>query len=94
MICNHGFGIRSVDRSSHWAGCFRSHRIKTALAGELVPLVSSSLPTPLNIPYTHDMSVRASDLVIILVTLVFPPAGAYFVAGCGRDLVINILLTM
>ena len=43
VICNHGFGIRSVDRSSHWAGCFRSHRIKTALAAELVPLVSRNL---------------------------------------------------
>jgi len=40
------------------------------------------------------MSVRASDVILILVTIIFPPAGAFFVAGCGCDLLINILLTM
>jgi len=40
------------------------------------------------------MTVRASDIILILVTIVFPPAGAFFVAGCGCDLLINILLTI
>jgi len=40
------------------------------------------------------MTVRASDVILILVTIVFPPAGAFFVAGCGCDLLINILLTI
>ena len=44
--------------------------------------------------HTHTaMSVRASDVILILVTIIFPPAGAFFVAGCGCDLLINILLT-
>ncbi|KAF9652403.1 UPF0057-domain-containing protein, partial [Thelephora ganbajun] len=40
------------------------------------------------------MSVRASDVIVILVTIIFPPAGAFFVTGCGCDLLINILLTL
>jgi len=48
----------------------------------------------IDIPYPRDMAVRASDVILILVTIVFPPAGAFFVAGCGCDLLINILLTL
>jgi len=40
------------------------------------------------------MAVRASDVIVILVTIIFPPAGAFFVTGCGCDLLINILLTL
>ncbi|POW22949.1 hypothetical protein PSHT_00667 [Puccinia striiformis] len=32
-------------------------------------------------------------LILILVAVIFPPAAAIFVAGCGCDLLINILLT-
>lgn len=52
-------------------------------------------PQHLHTSYTHTaMSVRASDVILILVTIIFPPAGAFFVAGCGCDLLINILLTV
>ena len=38
--------------------------------------------------------VKASDVVLILVAIIFPPAAALVVTGCGCDLLINILLTM
>ncbi|POV94272.1 hypothetical protein PSHT_16332 [Puccinia striiformis] len=37
--------------------------------------------------------VKGSDIILILVAVIFPPAAAIFVAGCGCDLLINILLT-
>ncbi|KAH9174691.1 hypothetical protein EDB89DRAFT_461302 [Lactarius sanguifluus] len=40
------------------------------------------------------MSVRASDVCLILVAIIFPPAAAAFVTGCSCDLLINICLTM
>ncbi|KAF8526545.1 hypothetical protein BU17DRAFT_40584 [Hysterangium stoloniferum] len=39
------------------------------------------------------MGVRASDILLILVAILFPPAAAAFVTGCSCDLLINILLT-
>ena len=38
--------------------------------------------------------VKASDVVLILVAIIFPPAAALVVTGCSCDLLINILLTM
>jgi len=38
--------------------------------------------------------VRASDVLIIIVAIIFPPAAAAMIAGCGCDLLINILLTI
>ena len=38
--------------------------------------------------------VKASDVVLILVAIIFPPAAALAVTGCSCDLLINILLTM
>ncbi|KAI8449031.1 hypothetical protein BY996DRAFT_7526218 [Phakopsora pachyrhizi] len=38
--------------------------------------------------------VKGSDIVLILVAVIFPPASAIFVTGCGCDLLINILLTI
>ncbi|CAO1612800.1 unnamed protein product [Parajaminaea phylloscopi] len=38
--------------------------------------------------------VKSSDILLILVAILFPPAAAAFVAGCGCDLLINILLTI
>jgi uncharacterized membrane protein YqaE (UPF0057 family) len=32
--------------------------------------------------------------ILIIVAVIFPPAAALFVTGCGCDLLINILLTM
>ncbi|KAH9000796.1 hypothetical protein EDB86DRAFT_2902856 [Lactarius hatsudake] len=40
------------------------------------------------------MSVRASDVCLILVAIIFPPAAAAFVTGCSCDLLINICLTL
>jgi len=36
----------------------------------------------------------ASAVLVILITILFPPIGAYIVAGCGPDLLINICLTL
>ncbi|KAH9990975.1 hypothetical protein BJV74DRAFT_836756, partial [Russula compacta] len=40
------------------------------------------------------MSIRASDVCLILVAILFPPAAAFFIAGCSCDLLINICLTI
>ncbi|KAG1838292.1 hypothetical protein DFJ58DRAFT_132873 [Suillus subalutaceus] len=36
----------------------------------------------------------AADCVLILVAVIFPPAAAAFISGCGCDLFVNILLTL
>ncbi|KAF8970457.1 hypothetical protein BDZ97DRAFT_1652593 [Flammula alnicola] len=38
--------------------------------------------------------VRSSDVILILVAILFPPAAAGIVTGCSCDLLINILLTI
>ncbi|TFY73704.1 hypothetical protein EWM64_g10308 [Hericium alpestre] len=40
------------------------------------------------------MSIRGSDICLILVAIIFPPAAAAFITGCSCDLLINICLTM
>lgn len=35
-----------------------------------------------------------SAVLIVLITLFFPPVGVWIVAGCGADLFINICLTL
>ncbi|KAI0167184.1 hypothetical protein GGR52DRAFT_557275 [Hypoxylon sp. FL1284] len=35
-----------------------------------------------------------SAVLIILITILFPPIGVWAVAGCGADLLINICLTI
>ena len=39
-------------------------------------------------------SDAAPALLIVLITILFPPIGVYLVAGCGADLVVNICLTI
>ncbi|EDR03405.1 uncharacterized protein LACBIDRAFT_155182, partial [Laccaria bicolor S238N-H82] len=34
-----------------------------------------------------------SDVLLILVTIFFPPIGVFFITGCSCELLINILLT-
>ncbi|KAJ7136095.1 hypothetical protein C8R44DRAFT_393211 [Mycena epipterygia] len=38
--------------------------------------------------------VKGSDVLLIFVAILFPPAAAAFIAGCSCDLLINILLTI
>ncbi|KAG8736347.1 hypothetical protein FRC10_009408 [Ceratobasidium sp. 414] len=38
--------------------------------------------------------VKGSDIILILVTILFPPAGVAIMNGCGCDLLINICLTI
>ncbi|KAF5380160.1 hypothetical protein D9615_006129 [Tricholomella constricta] len=38
--------------------------------------------------------VRTSDVILILVAILFPPAAAAIVTGCSCDLLINICLTI
>lgn len=40
------------------------------------------------------MPVRGSDILLIIVAIIFPPAAAAFITGCSCDLLINILLTV
>ncbi|KAI0407500.1 putative stress response RCI peptide [Xylaria palmicola] len=36
----------------------------------------------------------ASAVLVVLITILFPPVGVAIVAGCGADLFINIALTI
>ncbi|KII91116.1 hypothetical protein PLICRDRAFT_78450, partial [Plicaturopsis crispa FD-325 SS-3] len=38
--------------------------------------------------------VKTTDVVLILVAILFPPAAAGFITGCSCDLLINIVLTI
>ncbi|KAG8749557.1 hypothetical protein FRC14_001267 [Serendipita sp. 396] len=38
--------------------------------------------------------VKGSDILIIIVAIIFPPAAAGFITGCSCDLLINIALTL
>jgi len=38
--------------------------------------------------------MRGSDVLLIIVAIIFPPAAAAFITGCSCDLLINILLTV
>ncbi|KAK1924706.1 hypothetical protein DB88DRAFT_509779 [Papiliotrema laurentii] len=38
--------------------------------------------------------VRGSDILLIIIAIIFPPAAAAFITGCSCDLLINILLTL
>jgi len=38
--------------------------------------------------------VRGSDVLLIIVAILLPPAAVAFIAGCSCDLLINILLTI
>ena len=40
------------------------------------------------------MAVRPLGVILVLVTIIFPPAGAFLVVGCGCDLLIITLLTL
>ncbi|KAF3892732.1 Stress response RCI peptide [Trichophyton interdigitale] len=40
------------------------------------------------------MSETCAGVIIVLVTLLFPPAGVFFIGGCSADLFINVLLTI
>ena len=33
-------------------------------------------------------------LLIVIITIFFPPVGVWMVAGCGADLLVNICLTL
>ncbi|TKA81609.1 hypothetical protein B0A55_03558 [Friedmanniomyces simplex] len=34
-----------------------------------------------------------SGILLVIITIFLPPVGVYLIAGCGADLLINILLT-
>ncbi|KAH9883380.1 hypothetical protein F4778DRAFT_767077 [Xylariomycetidae sp. FL2044] len=36
----------------------------------------------------------ASAVLLVLITILFPPVGVWAVAGCGADLLVNICLTV
>ncbi|KAH8888884.1 hypothetical protein GQ53DRAFT_826082 [Thozetella sp. PMI_491] len=36
----------------------------------------------------------ASAILLVIITMILPPAGVYAVAGCGADLLINICMTL
>jgi uncharacterized membrane protein YqaE (UPF0057 family) len=40
------------------------------------------------------MGDGAPALLIVLITILFPPVGVAMVSGCGADLFINICLTI
>ncbi|KAJ7598715.1 hypothetical protein C8J56DRAFT_914762 [Mycena floridula] len=38
--------------------------------------------------------MRGSDILLVIVAILFPPAAAAFITGCSCDLLINICLTL
>ncbi|RKP18242.1 UPF0057-domain-containing protein [Rozella allomycis CSF55] len=40
------------------------------------------------------MALTCSDICKFLVAVFVPPLGVYFEVGCGKDLIINVLLTI
>ncbi|GHJ90252.1 hypothetical protein NliqN6_6654 [Naganishia liquefaciens] len=38
--------------------------------------------------------VRSSDVLLIIVAILFPPAAVFMISGCTCDLLINICLTL
>lgn len=36
------------------------------------------------------MAVRGSDILLILLAILFPPAAVAFITGCSSDLLINL----
>ncbi|KAF9446583.1 UPF0057-domain-containing protein [Macrolepiota fuliginosa MF-IS2] len=38
--------------------------------------------------------VKASDVLLVIVAIIFPPAAVFITNGCGCDLLINVLLTI
>ncbi|EHA55756.1 hypothetical protein MCOR27_003448 [Pyricularia oryzae] len=36
----------------------------------------------------------ASAILMVIITIIFPPLGVWMVAGCGADLLVNICLTI
>ncbi|EEQ29040.1 hypothetical protein McanMca71_000908 [Microsporum canis] len=40
------------------------------------------------------MADTCAAVILILVTLLLPPAGVFFISGCSADLLINIFLTI
>lgn len=61
--------------------CTASHYLYTLLYFIL-------FPTLIRTQYTM---VRASDVVLILVALLFPPISAAMITGCSCDLLINVV---
>ncbi|KAG8983419.1 hypothetical protein FRB93_007278 [Tulasnella sp. JGI-2019a] len=37
--------------------------------------------------------MKGSDILLVLIAIVFPPLAAFMITGCGCDLLINIILT-
>lgn len=37
--------------------------------------------------------MKGSDILLIIVAILLPPLAVFFIAGCGCDLLINIVLT-
>ncbi|KAG1824617.1 uncharacterized protein BJ212DRAFT_539416 [Suillus subaureus] len=56
-----------------------------------------STPSHTSIPHPDCDTMESNgsaDCVLILVAIIFPPAAAAFISGCGCDLFVNILLTL
>ncbi|CAE7214392.1 unnamed protein product [Rhizoctonia solani] len=61
------------------------------------------LQPPLVLNHNHDLlkhvlrlfnMVKGSDIILILVTILFPPAAVAIMSGCSCDLLINLCLTI
>ncbi|KAI9511665.1 hypothetical protein F5148DRAFT_1169538 [Russula earlei] len=65
--------------------------LRSAAAIHFLP---ACLPACPSFAQVSTMSLRASDVLLILVAIIFPPAAAAFVTGCSCDLLINICLTI
>lgn len=59
---------------------------KTRIQLEFAPSSNPSLQ--------HLTMVKGSDILLIIVAIIFPPAAAAFITGCSSDLAISVALTI
>lgn len=107
MLLNGSDRLTSEDRNSLFSSSSVIH-FCTALQYSLsLPSSShSSLPSSshqslrplahINTPHhsSQDTMARTSDILLVLVAILFPPAAAGILTGCSCDLLINIALTI
>ncbi|CAE6435043.1 unnamed protein product [Rhizoctonia solani] len=58
------------------------------------PLVLNHNHDPPRHEFTIFNMVKGSDIILILVTILFPPAAVAIMSGCSCDLLINLCLTI
>ncbi|CAE6476856.1 unnamed protein product [Rhizoctonia solani] len=73
---------------------FRRHVGPCGIACTQSPLVLNHNHDHLKHEFLLFNMVKGSDIILILVTILFPPAAVAIMSGCSCDLLINLCLTI